>query len=371
MSAKHGSTFRSARRVVGICLAMAFALSALFATTASATPKGVSKTYVAIGDSLAFGYSLQLYNEHEAEGDPASFFENGYVNDYYNKIRKHSQTALVNLGCPGETSKSLIGNKALGAALEAGFGATTEAPCAYQEGWNAFHKDGTGGPLHVSYVGKSQAEAAIEQIAIAALSGRPVEHVTLNIGANDELATVHGCEKEVGEEYGAEGKSKYGETPEAAVHKCLEDHVPALIKTIVTNTEAVGYAIRNGKEFGGVNYSGPITFMASYDPYGSVFEAGKELLPGSVSLAGLINFEEGKRFAQKFNPEAGEAGFEACVADPLSKFNPNNRHEPADLQMWTNMANFTKFEGKANGPDIHPTPAGYQELAKIIKRSCP
>jgi lysophospholipase L1-like esterase len=368
MSAKNGST-RSARRIVGVCLAMAFALSAVFASAASAaTP---TQTYLAIGDSLAFGYSAQLYHENEPAGDPATAFENGYVDDYYNHLKMHKDIVKVNLGCPGETSKSLIGNGSLGAALEANFGATTEAPCAYQEAWNAYHAEGLGGPLHVPYVGKSQAEAALEQVAIAALSGRPVTHITLNIGANDELATIHACEKEVEHEFITEGKSKYGSTPEEAGTNCIKAHVESLIKTIVTNTSAVGYALRNGAEFGGVNYTGPITFVASYDPYGAVFTAGKQLLAGSLPLAAYINGVEEKEFATKFDPEKGETGFEACTANPLPRFNPDNRHEPTDLQKWTNMANTSESNGKKNGPDIHPTPAGYAQMAKIIKKSCP
>ena len=31
------------------------------------------------------------------------------------------------------------------------------------------------------------------------------------------------------------------------------------------------------------------------------------------------------------------------------------------------MANFSEYEGKKNGPDIHPTPEGYMKLAKIMK----
>jgi len=375
MSATHGST-RKVGRLVVCCLAAVLALSALFATSASAKkpPPPQVKTYVALGDSLAFGYSAQLYNEGWSAGDPATGFENGYVNNYYKKLAGHKETTLVNLGCPGETSKSLIGNGTLGKALEGAFGATTEAPCAYQEGWNAFHKDGTGGPLHVSYVGKSQLESALEQIAVAAGSGRPVEHVTINIGANDELATVHGCEKEVGEEYAKEGKSKYGATPEAAVKGCLEAHVPALIKTIVTNTEAAGYAIRNGTAFGGTNYAGPITFMASYDPYGNVFGTG-ELLGGSVALASVINSVETEKFTQGFNPAKEEFGFNGCVANPLHRFNPQNAQEPTRLQAWTNMANTSETEvepsvKKKNGPDIHPTPTGYKVLAAQIKTSC-
>jgi hypothetical protein len=378
MSAKNGSTFRSARRFTGICLAVAFALAALFATAANARP--VTKTYLALGDSLAFGYSQQLYNEHQSELDPASFFENGYVDDYYSRLKTHAQYAKVNLGCPGETTKSLIGNKALGAALEGAFGATTEAPCAYQEAGAAFKTPGVGGPLHVPYVGKSQLEAALEQIAIAAGTGKPVQRVTLNIGANDELHQVAACEKEVTEEFTKEGKSKYGASPEEAVKNCLVSHVPTLIKTIITNTEAAGYAIRHGAEFGGVNYSGPITFMASYDPDGEVFHTGegpgggfpegREVLPGSVPLAALINTEEANHFGQGFNPGKNEFGFEACTAEPLTTFNPQNRTEAHKLQKWTNMANFTKFEGKNNGPDIHATPAGYLKLAMIIKKAC-
>jgi hypothetical protein len=369
MSAKNGST-RSVRRIVGICLAAAFALFALFATTASAKTKPINKTYLALGDSLAFGYSQQLYNENEAAGDPATAFEHGYVDDYAARLKGHKQYALVNLGCPGETTKSLIGNGPIGAALEAGFGATTEAPCAYQEAFAAFHKNGTGGPLHVPYVGKSQLEAAIEQVAIAAGTGKPVERVTLNIGANDELAVVHGCEAEVKSEFEKEGKSKYGGSPTEAAKHCLESKVFPLVESIIKNTEAAGFALRHGAEFGGVNYTGPITFVASYDPFGAVFKAGEELLPGSTSLAGLINVEEENHFKQTFNPEKGEFGFEACTANPLPKFNPKNKREPGRLQAWTNMANATSFEGKANGPDIHATPTGYAVMATIIKKAC-
>jgi len=380
MSAKNGSTFRSARRLAGICLAVAFALAA-FASAANAKP--IVKTYLALGDSLAFGYSQQLYNEHSAEGDPAVFFENGYVDRYAEKLQKKTLWAKVNLGCPGETSKGLLGNKALGKALEESFGATTEAPCAYQSAWEAFKKPGTGGPLHVGYQGKSQLEKALEEIAVAAGTGKPVEKVTLNIGANDQLALVKQCEKEVKEEFEKEGKSKYGGGPEEAVKHCLEANAFALVKKIITNVEAAGYAIRNGAEFGGVNYSGPITFMASYDPFGVVHAkgekygpalekegTGKEVLEGSVPLAGLINLEEANHFAQKFNPEKEEFGFEGCTANPLPYFNPQNAKEPGRLQTLTNMNNYTTFESKPNGPDIHPTPAGYLKLAKEVKHHC-
>jgi hypothetical protein len=365
MQATNGS-LRSRTRVIGCLMATALVFSALvFASSASAAK--ISKTYLALGDSLAFGYSQQLYNEHEAEGDPATAFEHGYVNNYAVKLMTRDKYQTVNLGCPGETTKSLLGNGPVGKALEASpFEATTEAPCAYQEAWAAFETPGAGGPLHHPYVGKSQLEAALEEVAVAQGEGTPVSVVTLNIGANDELATVHGCEREVGEEFHNTGESKYGGTPEEAVKHCLEFHVEGLIETIIKNTEAAAYALRHGSAFGGVDYTGPIRFLASYDPYGAVFTRGEELLPGSVPLAALINAEEAKHFS---GPES-EGGFEGCVANALPKFNPSDGREPGRLQAWTNMANFTEFEGKKNGPDIHPTPAGYEQLSKILAKGC-
>ncbi len=350
MSAKHGSA-GSFRRLLGCAFALVLALSALFAASASAVP--VTKTDLALGDSLAFGYSQQLFNENEKLGEPPTAFEHGYANDYYaTSGAKRAGAQLTNLGCPGETTDSLIGNGPLGAALEAGAGAHGESPCAY-------HKAGL--PLHHEYGGtKSQLESALETIAVDSAIGKPVTTLTLNIGANDQLRQVHQCEAEVKSEFESEGKSKYGATPESAVKGCLEAHLEGLIKHILTNLGASLFAIREGSKFGGINYTGKIVVQGGYDPYGNVFGKG-ELLPGSVTLAALINKHEGELVTGEFG---------ACFANPLPTFNPGGKKETARLQKWTNMANFTEFEGKKNGPDIHPTPTGYHELALIMKTAC-
>ena len=84
MSAKNGSTrsYRSSGRLIVCALAALLAMSALFAGTASAKTPPVTHSYLALGDSLAFGYSAKLYKENEAAGDPATAFEAGYVQDY-------------------------------------------------------------------------------------------------------------------------------------------------------------------------------------------------------------------------------------------------------------------------------------------------
>jgi len=373
MQAMNGSAvpFRSRTRLIGCTMAIVLALSALvFASTASAKPKPVTHTYLALGDSLAFGYSKQLFNENKP-GEPPTAFENGYVNDYYKYMEpKHTGVQLTNDGCPGETSASLIGNGPIGAALHASpLAASEEAPCAYHnvEGY----------PLHNEYGSPttSQLENALGTIAYDAGTGKEVSTITMNIGANDELAAVHGCETEVGTEFATppytskynEAPYEVGTTPAEAVEHCLNAHVHGLIETIVKNVEATLYAIRNGAAFGGVNYTGQICFQGGYDPYGSVFVAGHELLTNSLPLAIVINE----------NVKTGVEAFGATFANPQPKFNPFGKHEPAKLQKYTNMANFTEFEGKhygepgADGPDIHPTPAGYKVLAQVMKAACP
>lgn len=338
-------SFRSRGRVIGCAMVLVIALTALFASSASAKPP-ITKTYLALGDSLAFGYSLQLFNENFSLGEPPSAFEHGYATVYY-KNSKVSGQQLINNGCPGETTDSMIGNGALAAAL----GIPGESPCAY-------HKSGL--PLHHEYGGVSQLENALAVIAIGAGEGKPVTTVTLDIGANDELKAIASCEAEVKSEFETEGKSKYGATPEAAVKGCLEAHFKALVEHILGNIGKSLFVLREGDKFGGIKYTGKIVVQGGYDPYGAVFIAGKELLPGSNALASVINIEEAK-VVEKFG---------ACYANPQPTFNPGGNGEPKKLQALTNMANTTEFEGKKNGPDIHPTPAGYKKLVKIMKTAC-
>lgn len=383
MSATNGSTRpRHSGRMIGLALAVVFALSALFASSASATPP-VTQSYLALGDSLAFGYSTHAFNENLPAESPSAF-EKGYVNFYFNHLKPAKEgVQLQNKGCPGETTDSMIGNGALAAA----FGIPGESPCAY-------HKAGF--PLHSEYGGeKSQLESTIETIAVDQALGKPVTHLSLNIGANDELHAIAKCEAEVKSEYEKEGKSKYGETPEAAVQGCITASVPGLFAHIIENIGRIDTAIREGEKFGGVNYTGPIVFQAGYDPYANVcgpffatnhegniveepakpappvstencraafkMKPGQiELLEGSRNLAKVLTQEEEKNLAP----------FGMCFADPLPTFNPATTAEPFRLQTYTNMVNFTESNGRKNGPDIHPTETGYKKLATIMEKAC-
>src|SRR6185437_1809632 len=131
---------------------------------------------------------------------------------------------------------------------------------------------------------------------------------------------------------------------------------------------------RSGSSFGGVNYGGPIQFVASYNPYGNLLafptkkeqEQGvnDEVLAGSNGLAGVFNS----------GFEGVVSKFGGCTTNELKRFNPKNGTEPKKLQEWTNMTNATKTTafGKElnNGPDIHPTPLGYKVMAAYMYSIC-
>jgi lysophospholipase L1-like esterase len=233
------------RGLIGLCVAVAIVLCAVFSSAASAYAP-IKETYLALGDSYAFGYSLQQENENAKTGDLATSFEHGYVNDYFSKLKpKTNGIQLQNLGCPGETTESFVGsNPVLVGALEANFGYNAkeevkegvgdvyyasknakgeeeisldnEEECAYHNRdvaeaaaqknskWSSGYKL----PLHIEYSAfgpkvKSQLEAALAAIAADEGTGKPVTTISLDIGGNDELHFIKQCTTE-GEAYGGE-----------------------------------------------------------------------------------------------------------------------------------------------------------------------
>jgi len=400
---------RSRTRLIGCSIAIALALSALMLALASTAraAEPPHKTYLGLGNSLAFGYSQEIFNENYPTEDPKAFEHavgsnqpNGYVLDYFLKHLKPNQTSAstwnkpINDGCPGETTDSFIGNGHTGKQLEMTIpGTHGEAPCAYKY-VNKFklHHEYKGPEPIERPSGQSQLENTLEVIAHENtgkhLTEHPVVLISLDSGANDLLHAVAKCEAEVKTEFETEGKSKYGATPTEAVKVCLEAHAGQIFTHILTNIAGILYTIRNGSQFclpdcdedpndHGVNYTGKIIFQGYYDPYGAVFTPGVELLPGSNVLQLILN-AKAKKTVEAFG---------ACYANPQSSpanvkhaFNPayatpsEPLEEPPRLQAWTNMANFTtaKNGNKAkNGPDIHPTPLGYEILADQFEEECP
>lgn len=493
MDAMNGARRASTRRL-GRLLGCAVALVGVAAmavpslAAAKVKPPRIKSTYVALGDSLAFGYSQQLFNENYPAEAPAAF-EHGYANDYLNLVNAaHRGTVqLVNDGCPGETTESLIGdNPALLAEINSLVKGkvvtpvTGEAPCEYHR---VDHL-----PLHHEYSKegepeKSQLESVVETINAEAAAGTPVKVISLDIGANDELHAVAKDEAKAKEEI--EAKVAAIVTPEAeqkvkekvekiaaeeveayvieqvylqayeetgGVEPAFKERIEALAYEYSVNNakrleqlgledalkyalahhaeleaegerigeelgeqyaaehglelleegEAIGLElIRNGLPtvYGQINsniigiyaelrhagFRGKLIFEGAYDPYGRVEgvtkELGKfvpgenhqtELEPGFNDAAALLaNLEQEtwKRPAVKVH---------VCYSDAELLFNvalgnetpAAEKLEEKQLAEWTNMANFTTFDGKANGPDIHATPTGYEKMADQMFSTC-
>jgi hypothetical protein len=354
MSAKRGMT-RSLRlrSSVGICLVVAFMALSAFSSSASAGMPKHPTAYVALGDSLAFGFKEETFALN-LPAEPPSAFEQGYVTDLYKKVvgkERHAgnELKLFNFGCPGETSEGLIGHdEALGGNPGAEWN-----PCAYQ------NVDGF--PLHSSIGSGSQLEAALGVIT----SGVPVKLVTLNIGANDELHQVGLCENpKYDEEHGFTG-----------FQECLIKESPTLFGRILHNNGDIIGVLRNA------GYTGVVGVMGVYNP-------NAEILPGSDVLQKQLDEVEAATIAK------GEFGPGVVYGEIFPKVNPQTGHEQEHICRYTEECNkfdkhinFVKFlEGKGltheeaeavataeEGKgfvfpegDIHMTPEGYLLAANAL-----
>ena len=156
----------SVRRLIGIGLAgtaMVAAASLMPALPASAAPvhgpPGYG-TYLALGDSVAFGYVPPQAVPAPNYSDPRSFV--GYPEDVARALR----IPVSNASCPGETTASFLVPGAPSNGCENSPGSSVGYRTEY--------------PLHVQYRG-TQMQYALRYLAVH----RDTRLVTIDIGAND------------------------------------------------------------------------------------------------------------------------------------------------------------------------------------------
>jgi lysophospholipase L1-like esterase len=372
MSAMNGSVPRaSRRRLLGCCMALALVLSAVVFAPAAANAEEApaTTTYVALGDSISFGYSEERFNLHFPQESP-SYFEEGVANGFAKDLRKSSEVGksirLVNDACPGETSNGLIGeNPAVGGKESTETYEEIEAP----KGSEQFPEGGYQGlgdyhpckytfhdhlPLHNGgYVSGKELSQLEEALASIANTNSPVKAITLNIGSNDELAAITQCKDEVAVEFGKEGKSKYGASPTLAVLTCIKEtaekvtvpHILNNIGTILTVIDESGY-------------KGPIVLLGFYNPDAFVLPGSDELQEGTnaaVEAEILPNFPN-VTFANPFPVFNKGAGVKATT-------------EQKSICKYTEMCNPNDPGGEKGEGDIHPSLKGYKALAKLVNNA--
>jgi hypothetical protein len=382
MQAMNGSaSVRSRGRLIGCCMALALAVSAfVLAPVAGAATPPPTKTYLALGDSLAFGYT-QVKHTENAPGDSPAFFEKGYTNQYAkkvraNKVENNKGMVEVNDGCPGETTKSF-----LGVGKNIGLGGN----CNYQSLFTTFGPGTAGGPLHNPYPGKSQASNML-QILKGGSPAHPITAISINMGANDELESIAACKAEVKSDIETKGQTEQpkgsGEFYDpahipGAINACVAGGAPATFGTINANLEAI-----IGKIYGEGGYTGKVVLVGFFNPLTA-------FLPGSDALQKLLNeYLE----ANVVKNNAGKVVF----ANPFVKFNGTTEGSKAELKKicnYTEMCNPTavaenKATTEANNKkeeeagktvifpfdgegDIHPTETGYKLLGNIVYEALP
>lgn len=192
---------------------------------------GPQRSYLALGDSLAFGFQEAKFLALAPQGDPAAAFDTGYVDDLANAIeQRYPPLQVINDGCPGETTDSFI-----------------SGPCAYQL---------AGLPLHHPYAGGPASSQLSDALAFLNAHRNFVNPITIDIGANDVLAVA--------------------ERVCALQLACIGEHAQALIEHVSANLGLILADLREAAPHA------KIVVLGLYDPFD-----GK--LPGSDALAAQVN----------------------------------------------------------------------------------
>lgn len=185
--------------LIGLVLAMAW-----MGWGHAASTNGVP-TYLALGDSLAYGMQIgHLRQEMKSGTVDAASFDTGYVNRLA-AILRHSTPNLhvVDLGCPGETTSSFI-----------------DGQCAFATNGKPFgHKPL---PMHVKYKG-AQLLAGLKYLEN---QNDNIRLITVDIGINDLRADELAC-----------GSASDFE-------KCLKGKWPVTAKKVAKNLSIILHNLR-------------------------------------------------------------------------------------------------------------------------------
>lgn len=236
------------------------------------------RSYLALGDSLAFGYSQAKFNSLFPNENPAAY-NTGYVDDFGRFLLvTRADTRVVNDGCPGETTDSFI-----------------NGPCQYQLSF----------PLHHPYVGGPSSSQLSDALTYLHANPGEVSPITLDIGANDALGVI-------------EGTCKLEATCIAAQAPALFAHVASNLGTILADLRAVAPHAK-------------IIVLGLYNPFGSTIAGGDELTAALNEVMRQVASTVDARFANPlpvFNPPGVREQPTICLltnmCTPLTDIHPTD-----------------------------------------------
>ena len=234
-----------------------------------------SSFYLALGDSVAFGY--QSTRDPRTGPPPAAVFDHGYVDDVTRILQAGPRsTTTVNFGCPGESTMTFV-----------------HGGCPWTTHY-AFS-------LHDNFVG-NQLDAAIA--FLRAHRGR-VELVTLTLWGNDVIEFIDSCDDQ----------------------KCIIDRAPEAIAELGRRLGVIVRALRRAAPDAEIVVTGPwnsnIDDFTSTDP---MFTALGAAMHDATNRAG-------GRYAEMlptFNPQ-GDLNTERAAICALTLLCANGDSHPSDL----------------------------------------
>jgi lysophospholipase L1-like esterase len=295
------------RQQLALTLAMVLAITILSAPTALGTPKPPTEPavtyYLALGDSLAVGYQQEVPTDK------------GYVDDLYDTLKAGQPgLKLVNLGCPGESTTTMINGN-----------------CPYQ----------LENPTYKPYETRSQLGDAKK--FIKEHPGQ-VSYITITIGSNDVLRSstppYESCVDLV-----------TGIIPACALAGISDVHhnLPTILQPLQELTGRK--TLRAG--------------MTYYDPYLAAWlqgESGQALAKQSLTFINLLNSVLA----------IGYLGNGFRVAPVSFAFQTNNfapQNFPPFGQVPTNVVNICTYTLMCSLGDIHATEAGYSKIADVFAKT--
>jgi len=187
---------------IGILVAIAATACSLLFGAGTSQAAATKKPYLALGDSVAFGYIAGAGFEY---GNPVNF--TGFPDD----VGRALGLTAVNAACPGETTSSFL------------------SATGQDNGCRAFR---AGARLHVGYTG-TQLQYATSYLK----KHKNTKLVTIQLGANDGFILEGGCKLDP---------------------TCIQNGVPALLATVAHDMATALAAIR------GTGYKGRLIVVDYY-----------------------------------------------------------------------------------------------------------
>lgn len=279
-----------------------------------ARPRSATAFLLALGDSLAAGYQPDDGSSSPPLDPATGYPDQGYPGGYAVDLASQRHLDLIDLGCPGETTLSMIGQPA-------------RAQCAsvYREEFGA----------------SSQLAAALSFLS---RHKKDVALVTIDLGANDiESCTSHGAPEPSCLRAGAAG----------AAH-----HLPLILSKLKT---ALGKD-DPGTRLVGMNYYDPFLGLA-FDPGGAKATAAAFL---SLVLLETYNDELDSIYAiAKVSVANVAAAFGSASTTPITSYGTKRLSRNVALVCsWTWMCPLSS----ARSPDIHANATGYRVISGAFEK---